>query len=96
MGDNAFELSIPPFLGFPPMFNVDRLRPYFLPLLNTSGIAEQLTTTTLYPNFMERAKSDQIMNTQIKNNCQQKFQLYRVVKFGQLLHQGKWLTRDQV
>jgi hypothetical protein len=29
MGDNAFELNIPPFLGLHPVFNVDLLRPYF-------------------------------------------------------------------
>ena len=36
------------------------------------------------------------MDTQIKNTLHQKIQLYRVVEAGQLLHQGKWLTRDQV
>ena len=36
------------------------------------------------------------MDTQIKNNRQQRIQLYRVVKASQLLDQGKWLTRDQV
>ena len=43
VGDNAFELSIPPFLGLHPVFNVDRLRPYFPPLLDTSDVEEQLT-----------------------------------------------------
>ena len=42
---NAFELSIPPFLALHPVFNVDRLRPYFPPLLDTSDEAEQLTPT---------------------------------------------------
>ena len=45
---------------------------------------------------MEQATTDQIMDTQIKNTHQQNIQLYRVVKAGQFLHQGKWLTRDQV
>jgi hypothetical protein len=45
VGDNASELSIPPSLGLHPMFNVERLRPYFPPLLDTSDIAEQLTPT---------------------------------------------------
>ena len=49
MGDNAFELSIPPFLGLHLVFNVDHLRPYFPPLLNTSDIAEQLTPIELNP-----------------------------------------------
>jgi hypothetical protein len=40
VGDNSFELSIPPFLGLHPMFNVDLLRPYFPPLLDTSEITE--------------------------------------------------------
>jgi hypothetical protein len=38
--DNAFELNIPPFLGLHPLFNVDLLRPYFPPLLDTSEVAE--------------------------------------------------------
>jgi hypothetical protein len=78
------------------VFNVDRLRPYFPPLLDTSDMAEQLTPTELNPDCMEQATTDRIMDTQIKNTHQQRIQLYRVVKAGQLLHQGKWLTRDQV
>jgi hypothetical protein len=53
-------------------------------------------TNRVKPNCMEHATTDQIMDTQIKNTHQQRIQLYRVVKVGQLLHQGKWLTRDQV
>jgi hypothetical protein len=45
---------------------------------------------------MEHESIDQIMDTQVKGTCQQKLQLYRVVKAGQLLHQGKWLTRGQI
>ena len=78
------------------MFNVDRLRPHFPPQLDTSVVAEQLTPTELNPDCMEQDTTDQIMDTQIKNTYQQKIQLYRVVKAGQLLHQGKWLTGDQV
>ena len=37
MGDNDFELSIPPFLG---LHNVDLLGPYFLPMLDTSEVVE--------------------------------------------------------
>ena len=40
VGDNAFELNIPPFLGLHLVFNVDLLRPYFPPLLDTSEVAE--------------------------------------------------------
>jgi hypothetical protein len=36
VGDNYFELSIPPFLGLHQVFNVELLRPYFPPLLDTS------------------------------------------------------------
>jgi hypothetical protein len=96
VGENSFELSIPPFLGLHPVFNVDRLRPYFPPLLDTSDMAEQLTPTELNPDCMEQARTDQIMDTQIKHTRKQRIPLYRVVKAGQLLHQGKWLTRDQV
>ena len=47
VGNNAFKLSIPPFLILHPIFNVDCLRPYFPPLLDTSDIAEQLTPIEL-------------------------------------------------
>jgi hypothetical protein len=96
MGDNAFELNIPPFLGLHPVFNVDLLRPYFPPLLDTSEVVEQLTPTELNPNCIQQASNDQIVDTQIKGTRQQRIQLYRVVKAGQLLHQGKWLTRGQI
>ena len=63
MGDNSFELSIPPFLGLHPVFNVDLLRPYFSPLLDTSDVAEQLTPTDINPDCMEQDTIDRIMDT---------------------------------
>jgi hypothetical protein len=51
MGDNSFELNIPPFLGLHPVFNVDLLRPYFPPLLDTSDVAEQADTNRAQPRL---------------------------------------------
>ena len=96
VGNNSFKLSIPPFLSLHLVFNVDCLRPYFPPLLDTSDIAEELTPKELNPDCMEQATADCIMDMQIKNTRRQKIQLYRVVKANQLLHQGRWFTRDQV
>ena len=96
VGDNFFELSIPPFLGLHLVFNVDLLFPCFPPLLDTSEVEEQLTPIDLNPDCMEHATIDHIMDTQVKGTLQQKIQLYRVVKVGQLLHQDKWLTKGQV
>jgi hypothetical protein len=45
---------------------------------------------------MQQASSDQIVDTHIKGTRQQRIQLYRVVKVGQLLHQGKWFTWGQI
>ena len=45
---------------------MDRLRPYFPPLLDTSNIAEQLTPIELNLDCMEQATTDRIMDTQIK------------------------------
>jgi hypothetical protein len=89
VGDNSFELNIPPFLGPHPVFNVDLLRPYFPPLLDTSEIAEQLTPTELNLDCIKPASSDWILEKHFKGNRQQRIQLYRVVKAGHLLHQGK-------
>jgi hypothetical protein len=86
VGDNDFELNIPPFLGLHPVFNMALLWPYFPPLLDTSEIVEQLTPTELNPDCMQQESSDQIVDTQIKGTRQQRIQLYRVVKAGQLLH----------
>jgi hypothetical protein len=66
MGDNDFKLNIPPFLGLHPVFNVDILRPYFPPLLDTLEIAEQLTPTELKPDFIQQTSSDQIVEKHIK------------------------------
>ena len=96
VGDNSLELNIPPFLGLHPVFNVDILRPYFPPLLDTSEIAEQMKPTKLNHNYIQQESNDHILDKYIKGTHQQKIHLYRVVKVGQLLHQGKWLTRDQI
>jgi hypothetical protein len=45
---------------------------------------------------MEHEYTDQIIDTQVKGTLQQRIQLYWVVKVGQLLHQGKWLTWIQI
>jgi hypothetical protein len=45
---------------------------------------------------MEQETLDHIRETHLKGTFQQKIQLYRVVKSGKLLHQGKWLTGGQV
>ena len=70
MGDKALELSIPPFLGLHPIFNLDLLHPYFPPLLDTLEVVEQLTPTYLNPNCMEQATIDPIMDTQVKGTHQ--------------------------
>jgi hypothetical protein len=92
VGDNYFELNIPPLLGLHPVFNVDLLRPYFPPLLDTLEVAEQLTPTEINLNYIQKASSYHIVDTHIKGTRQQRIHLYRVIKAGQLLHQGKWLT----
>ena len=61
VGDNSFELSIPPFLVLHPVFNVELLRPYFAPLLDTSKVEEQLKPTKLNLDCMEQEIIDQIM-----------------------------------
>ena len=45
---------------------------------------------------MEQETIDHIMDTQVKGTHQQKIQLYRVIKVGKLLHQGKCLVGSQV
>ena len=45
---------------------------------------------------MEQATTVRIMDKQTKSTRTQNIQLYRVVKAGQFLHQGKWITKDQV
>jgi hypothetical protein len=63
VGDNYFELNIPPFLGLHPFFNVALLRPYFPPLLDTSEIAENLTPTEINPECMQKEPGDHIVDT---------------------------------
>jgi hypothetical protein len=63
MGDNSFEINISPFLGLHPVFNVDLLRPYFPPLLDTSDVAEQLTPKELNPHYIQHESNDHIVDT---------------------------------
>jgi hypothetical protein len=71
VGDNDFERNIPPFLGLHPVFNVDLLRPYFPPLLDTSEIAKQLTPTKLNSDCIQHASDDLIVDKQVKGTRQQ-------------------------
>jgi hypothetical protein len=94
--DNYFDLNLPPILGLHPVFNVDLLRPYFPPLLDTSETVEELTQKELNPDCMEQESNNQILDIKVKGTRQQRIQVYWVVKEGHLLHQGKWLTRGQI
>jgi hypothetical protein len=76
VGDNAFELNIPPFLGLHPVFNMDLLRPYFPPLLDTLEIAEQLTPIEINPDCIQQASNDHIVEKLFKGTHQQRIQLY--------------------
>jgi hypothetical protein len=96
VGINSFELNTPPFLGLHSIFNVDLLRQYFAPLLDTSSIVDQLIPIELNPDCMEQASTYHIVDTQVKGTRQQQIQLYRVVKVGRILHQGKWITQGQI
>jgi hypothetical protein len=62
VGDNSFELNIPPFLGLHPVFNVDLLRPYFPPLLETSEIEEHMTPIEINLDCMQHESSDDIVD----------------------------------
>jgi len=62
VGSSTFELNTPPFLGLHPMFNVDLLRPYFPPLLDTLKIAEQLTPTKLNHDCIQKESNDQVVD----------------------------------
>jgi hypothetical protein len=75
MGDNYFELNIHHFLGLHPVFNVDLLRPYFPPLLDTSDVEEQMTPTELNPDFIQQESSDHIVGMHIEGNRQQRIHL---------------------
>jgi hypothetical protein len=96
VGDNYFELSFPHFLGLHQVFNVELLRPYFPPLLDTSNMVEHLAPTKINPNFIEHDTIECIMDTNMKGTHQQNIQFYRVVKEGKFLHHGKWLTDSQI
>jgi hypothetical protein len=82
VGSNAFEINTQPFLGLHLVFNVDLLRPYFSPLLETSEIEKQLKLIELNPDCMEQASTDQIVDTQVKETHQQRIQVYQVFKAG--------------
>lgn len=69
MGENDFELSSPPFLGLHPMFNVELLRPYFPPLLNTLEEAKKFPPTKLNLKCIAMATMDHIMDTKTKDTC---------------------------
>ena len=96
VGENAFELNLPPFLGVHLVFNVELLKPYFPPLLDIADVAEEINHTELNPEVVNPLQSDKIMEVFMKNLRNQKIYLYRVVKARQFIQQGKWLTHEQI
>jgi hypothetical protein len=70
VGENDFELSIPPFLDLHLVFNVDLLRPYITSLMDTSEVIKKLTPIEFNPDCMEQETIDRIMDTKVKGTCQ--------------------------
>jgi len=70
MGESDFGLSITHFLGLHPIFNVELLRPYFPPLLDTLDMVEHLAPTELNHDCIEKFTVDWIMETKTKGNRQ--------------------------
>jgi len=64
--------------------------------LDTSEIVERLKPLDINSDYMEHSHTDHIVDAHVKGTHQQKRHLYRVVKAGQLVHQGKWFTRGQI
>lgn len=59
MGENYFELSIPPFLGLHIVFGVELLQPCFPPLLDTSkDDSDHLAPIEINPYYIEHAIVD--------------------------------------
>jgi hypothetical protein len=75
VGENYFELSIPPFLSLHPIFNVV-LQPYFPPLLDTSKVVKNLSPREINLECIKKATVDHIMDTKMKGTFQQNIQLY--------------------
>ena len=65
MGENSFELSIPPFLKLHPVFNVELLWPYFPLLLDNSEVSKHLAPTKLNHDYIEKETINQVMETQM-------------------------------
>jgi len=63
VGNNALEHSIPPFIRLHQVFNVDRRRPSFPPLLDTLEVAEQLTRDQVQQKFRHRMEELNAMGT---------------------------------
>jgi hypothetical protein len=68
-----------------------------LPILSTTtghiGGSRAVAPIEINLDCMEHATIDHIMDIEVKGTHQQRIQLYPVVKVGQVLHQGKWLTK---
>ena len=66
VGENAFELNLPPFLGVHLVFNVELLKPYFPPLLDIADVVEEINHIELNPK-VNLLQSDQILEVFMKN-----------------------------
>ena len=67
VGENAFELNLPSFLGIHPVFDLELLKPYFHPLLDIVDVAEEISHTKLNLEAINSLQSDQIVEVVMKN-----------------------------
>jgi hypothetical protein len=70
MGENSFELSITHFLASHSLFNVELLRPYFPPLLDTLEVADHLGPIKLNPDCDEKTIVNQIIYIEMRGSLQ--------------------------
>jgi hypothetical protein len=89
MDENAFKLNLPPYLDLHLVFHMELLQSYFPPLLDASKVVEQLATTKVNPNCIEKTRVDKNTNTEMKRTHKKIIRLYPVVKVGQLLQRRK-------
>jgi hypothetical protein len=57
----SLEINLPHFLGLHPMFNVDLLRSYFPPLLDTPEVEEQMKPKDLNLDYIQHESNDHIV-----------------------------------
>lgn len=97
IGDNAFKLDLPPYLGMYSVINAEYLKLFEPPLLDDDGDDKVVLPPIddLWFDKEEPLKEDCILEQKVTKTRQGERAVFRIGRAGQVLSQSKWFSKEK-